>query len=122
VEVSSIWEGRPELAAKHITDGNEQSIWAAAEKERSATATVDLQGESTLDQVMFSDAPYRRTREYSIELFSGGKWTQVGKGTETNFSGHAVVKLNGVKASKIRVTIKNASDTPVIAEIRANGR
>ena len=122
VEVSSIWPGRPELSAKHITDGNEHTIWAAAEKERAATVTVDLQSESTLYQVMFSDAPYRRTREYTIELFSGGMWAKVGEGTETNFSGQALVKLNGVKASRIRVNIRNASDTPVIAEIRAAGK
>ena len=122
VEVSSVWEGRPELAPKNITDGNEKSLYAAAEKERKAVATVDLQEEHTLYKVMFSDAPYRRTRGYTIELLSGGKWTKVGEGTETNFSGQAEVKLNGVKASKIRVTIKDASDTPVIAEIRAVGR
>jgi hypothetical protein len=57
-----------------------------------------------------------------IELFSGGRWVKAGEGTETNFSGHAEVKLNGVKASKIRVTIRKASDTPVIAEIRATGK
>jgi alpha-L-fucosidase len=122
VEVSSVWEGRPQLAARNITDGSEQNIWAAAEKERSAVATVDLKGEHTLHQVMFSDAPYRRTRGYTIEVFSGGKWTKVGEGTETNFSGQAEVKLAGVKASKVRVTIKNATDTPVIAEIRATGK
>lgn len=122
VEVSSTWENRPELVVKHITDGNEQSIFASAEKDRSVTATVDLQNESTIEKVMFSDAPYRRTQAYTIEIFSSGKWIEVGKGTETNFSGHAEVKLNGTKASKIRVTIKNASDTPVIAEIRAFGK
>lgn len=122
VEVSSVWEGRPQLAARNITDGNEQSIWAAAERERKAIATVDLQGESTLYKVMFSDAPYRRTKDYTIELLSGDKWMEVGKGTETNFSGHAEVQISGIKASKVRVTIKNASDTPVIAEIRAFGK
>ena len=122
VEVSSVWEGRPELAAKNITDGNEQTLWAASEKERSGFAIVDLRGEHTLNKVSFSDAPYRRTRGYTIELLTGDKWTKVGEGTETNFSGQEEVKLNGVKASKIRVTITSASDTPVIAEIRAQGR
>ena len=122
VEVSSTWAGRPELDPRHITDGNGQTIWAAAGKERSAVATVDLEGERTVHRIVFSDAPYRRTRAFTIEVLSGGKWTKVAEGTETNFSGQAEVKLAAVKASKIRVTIKAASDTPVIAEISAQGK
>jgi alpha-L-fucosidase len=122
IEVSSVWAGRPELGAASITDGNEQTLWAAAEAERSAVATVDLRGERTLQKVIFSDAPYRRTRAYTIEVLSADQWIQVGEGTETNFSGQVEVKLDAVKASKIRVNIKKASDTPVIAEIRAVGK
>lgn len=122
VEVSSTWQGRPELDPKHITDGTEKTIYAAAENERSATATVDLQGERTLQKIVFSDAPYRRTSSFAIEILAGGAWREVARGTETNFSGQAEVKLDAVKASKIRVNIKKASDTPVIAEIQAFGK
>ena len=60
---------------------------------------MDLRGEHTLYQVSFSDAPYRRTRGYVIELLAGGVWTKVGEGTETNFSGRAEVTLPGGKAA-----------------------
>lgn len=123
VEVSSVWAGRPELDPKHITDGNEQTIWAAAEADRAATATVDLGGERTITKVSFSDAPYRRTRGYAIEaLLADGSWKLLAEGTETNFAGVAEAAVGNLKASKVRVRIKDASDTPVIAEIKVFGR
>ncbi len=122
VEVSSTWAGRPELDPKHITDGNQQTIFATAEKDRTATATVHLRGEHTLHRIVFSDAPYRRTTAYTIEVFAGGVWKEVAKGTESSFSGQVEVKLDAVKATKIRVNIQGATDTPVIAEIQAFGR
>ena len=123
VEVSSLWAGRPELDPKHITDGKEGTIWAAAEAERSAAATVDLEGVHTINRVSFSDAPYRRTRGYAIEaLLPDGTWNVLTEGTETNFAGVAEVAVNNLKASKVRVRIKDAADTPVIAEIKVFGK
>ncbi len=123
VVVSSLWAGRPELSPRHITDGNGQTIWAAAEADRSATATVDLQGEHAITRVSFSDAPYRRTRAYAIEaLLADGTWKRLAEGTETNFAGVADVAVHQLKASKVRVRILKASDTPVIAEIQVFGR
>ena len=58
VEVSSFWPGREkELDKAHITDGKSETTWAADEKARTASVTVDLQGEREVSAAMLSDAP-----------------------------------------------------------------
>ncbi len=124
VEVSSVWAGRDttDLKPAFITDGEESTTWAAAESARSATVTVDLGKECTVRKIIFSDAPYRRTRAFDIEALVGDKWQKIGDGTETNFSGNAEIKVADLKARKIRVNIRQASDTPVVSEIQVLGK
>ena len=124
VEVSSVWPGREtkDLKPSFITDGDEGTLWAAAEADRSATVTVDLGGEQSIQKVVFSDAPYRRTRRFDVEALAGGRWRKIGEGTETNFSGSAEIKVDDLKASKIRLNIRQATDTPTVAEIQVFGK
>jgi len=124
VTVSSVWTGRDktDLKPAFITDGNVKTLWAAEESSREATATVDLGKIHSINKISFSDAPYRRTRDYLIQVFVGNSWKTVGEGTETNFSGTAEVELDGIEASKVRVIIRKASDTPVISEIQVFGK
>jgi hypothetical protein len=124
VEVSSVWPGREtkDLKPSFITDGDEGTLWAAEEAARSATVTVDLGKECVVQKVVFSDAPYRRTRAFDIEALSGGQWRKIGEGTETNFSGSAEIKVNDLKASKIRLNIRKSIDTPTVAEIQVFGK
>lgn len=124
VEVSSVWPGRDKtnLKPEFITDGDETTHWAAEESARSAVITVDLGKESSVQKVTFSDGPYRRTRDYSIEALIGDKWQLLGEGTETNFSGTAEVKVPDFKTRKVRVNIRKAIDTPVVSEIQVFGK
>ncbi len=124
VEVSSVWPGRDlkELKPAHITDGAMGTIWAAEEKARTATITLDLGRECTVQKVVFSDAPYRRTRSWAVEARVGDQWRLLGEGTETNFSGDAEVRVPGLKTRQIRLLIRDASDTPVVAELQVFGR
>ncbi len=124
VEVSSVWAGREttNLKPSFITDGDDTTHWAATEAARSATVTVDLGKQCSIQKVVFCDAPFRRTRAFDIEALVGDKWQKLGAGTETNFSGSAEVKVADVKARKIRLNIRQASDTPVVAELQVFGK
>ena len=124
VEVSSVWPGREtkDLKPSFITDGDEGTLWAAEESARSATVTVDLGKECVVQKIVFSDAPYRRTRAFEIEALTGGQWRKIGEGTETNFSGSSEVRVNDLKAAKIRLNIRKSIDTPTVAEIQVFGK
>jgi len=117
--VSSFWPGRPELDAKHITDGNMGSMWASAEKERSGTVTVDLGQNTEVSAVNLSDAPYGRIKKFDIEVEVGKSWKRVASGT--TIGGNCRVNFDAVTTSRVRVNIRDASDTPTIAEMTVLG-
>lgn len=117
VEVSSFWAGREEeLNKDHITDGKLPTIWAAEEKARSASVTVDLQNECEVGGAMLSDAPYGRTQAFDVEAQVNGGWKKVASGTTIG----SELRLNfaPVKARYFRLNIRQASDTPVVAEFQ----
>lgn len=116
-EVSSFWPGREaQLDARFITDGDPNTLWAAAEHERSAVVTIPLGRVVEIAEIMLSDAPYGRTREFDLEARIGGAWKRITSGT--TIGAHLRVLASGVKADAVRVTIRKASDTPTLAEFR----
>lgn len=119
VEVSSIWAGRPELDPKHITDGNMGTMWAATEKARSGTVTVDLGQATSVSAVRLSDAPYGRTRKFDIEVESGSGWKRVASGT--NIGADLKVGFDAVTTRRVRLSIREATDTPTVANLAVLG-
>ena len=117
VEVSSVWPGREqELDKAHITDGNPQTIWAAEEKARDGWVTVDLQSECGVGGAMLSDAPYHRTQSFDLEAQVGGEWKKIAEGTTIGDELH--LEFAPVKARLFRLNIRQAGDTPTLAEFQ----
>ena len=119
VAVSSSWPGRPELDARHITDGNRGSMWATAEKERSGNVTVDLGALTAVSAVRLSDAPYGRIRRFDIEVETASGWKRVASGGA--IGADARVGFDTVTARKVRLNIRESVDTPTIAELTVLG-
>ena len=119
VEVSSFWAGRPELDKSHITDGNPGTMWATEEKARSGSVTVDLGQAATVTGRRLSDAPYGRIRKFDIEVEVGNAWKRVANGTTIGGAGR--VDFDPVTARRVRLNIREASDTPTIAEMTVVG-
>jgi alpha-L-fucosidase len=116
-EVSSFWPGREaQLSAKHITDGDPATMWAAAEEARSATITLPLGKERVIAGIHLSDAPYQRTQEFAIEARTADGWRMISSGT-TIGSGLRVA-VDGLKTSAVRLQIRKSSDTPTLAEFQ----
>jgi len=118
-EVSSFWAGRPELDKKHITDGNGGTMWAAEEKARSGSITIDLGQPAAVSGVRLSDAPYGRTRKFDIEVEVGSAWKKVAFGTTIGDGNR--LSFDAVTTSRVRLNIREASDTPTIAEMTVLG-
>jgi alpha-L-fucosidase len=119
VTVSSFWSGRPELDAKNITDGNMGSMWASAEKERSGTVTVELGQNTEVSAVNLSDAPYGRIKKFDIEVEVGKSWKRVASGT--TIGGNCRVNFDPIKTQRLRIQIRQASDTPTLANLEVLG-
>ncbi len=116
VEVSSIWPGRNDLIPSHITDGKDETSWAAEEPARAASVSVDLQAEYEVSCARLSDAPFCRTRLFTLEAKVGDAWKKVAEGTTIGdaFS----LSFPPVKARFFRLNIVQASDTPTLAEFQ----
>ena len=119
VTVSSFWYGRPELSFAHVTDGKPDTIWATAEPERKATVTVDLGQSRRVSEVRLSDAPYGRTRRFDLEVETASGWRRVGSGT--TLGSDLRVKFDEVAATRVRLNIHEATDTPTLAEFQVYG-
>jgi alpha-L-fucosidase len=117
VEVSSVWPGREnELNKSHITDGDTGTLWAAAQADRSGWVQVDLQKECDVSRASLSDAPYGRTRAFDLEARVNGEWKKVAEGTR--IGENLNLSFTPVKAQLFRLNIRNASDTPTLAEFQ----
>jgi len=117
VEVSSVWPGREEeLNKSHTTDGNMETLWAAEEPARSAWVKVDLQKEQEVSAIMLSDAPYGRTRTFDLDAQIDGEWKHLVGGT--TIGDKLYLSFPKVKARLFRLNIRQASDTPTLAEFQ----
>lgn len=115
-EVSSFWPGREaQLDAKFITDGDPNTMWAAAEKQREATVTIELPAEREVCEVQLSDAPYGRTTAFEVDVMDGGSWKKVHAGTSIGAARHIPVDA---RTGAVRVRILGATDTPTLSEFK----
>ena len=114
-EVSSFWPGREaQLNAKFITDGNPSTMWAAAEKDRSATITLAVPAGRKPCEVRLSDAPYGRITGHVLEVQRKGTWHKVAEGKGIGPS--LRIPLDGSEATAARLRILSATDTPTLSE------
>lgn len=119
VTVSSFWYGRPELSFAHLTDGNPSTIWASAEPERAATVTVDLGQSRRISEVRISDAPYGRVRRFDVEVETSAGWRKVGDGA--SIGPDRRVAVPDVAGTKVRINLRESTDTPTLAEVTVLG-
>jgi alpha-L-fucosidase len=120
VKVSSTWPGRPQLVQEHITDGDPHSLWAAEEPARAAWVQLDLGTPADVSSALMSDAPYGRTRSYSLEAQVAGEWRVLGSG-ET-LGAQATLHFEPVRAQVFRLSLTETSDTPTLADFQLFGQ
>ena len=119
-EVSSFWPGREEqLDAKFITDGNPSTMWAAAEMDRQASVTINLGSSYEIHGIFLSDAPYGRITDFELQALADGQWRTLRTGKRIGPS--LKLPVEALAASAVRLRIKNATDTPTLAEFEVLG-
>ena len=120
-EVSSFWPGREaQLDAKFITDGDPNTMWAAEEAARSATVTLELGAGLGISEILLSDSPYGRTREFDLEAKTAEGWRKIAGGT--TIGAGLRIPADGLRATALRLNIRKASDTPTLAEFQVFAR
>ncbi len=104
--------------AAHLTDGDLQTFWAAKDVGASVEITLARAAEIRYIQLAEHIALGQRVKAFEVEAYDGKKWIPVGRGTTIGYK--RILKINPVKAEKLRVKITDAKAPAVLAEIKAS--
>jgi hypothetical protein len=95
-------------------------MWAAEESARAATVTINLEAEQQISEIVLSDAPYGRTREFDVEAKTPDGWRKIATGT--TIGGGLRLPVENVRANALRLNIRKATDTPTLADFQIFAR
>jgi hypothetical protein len=94
-------------------------MWATEERAREGVVTLELGAVHILTGLVLSDAPYGRIRSFAVEARRDGIWSEVASGT-TIGANHRVA-LPDLGADGLRLVIRDATDTPTLADFQVLG-
>ncbi len=98
-------------------DGNKETYWATDDGLVNASLTIDL-GEPTIFN-RFLVQEYitlgQRVKKFKVEAEVDGNWKEIANQTTIGYK--RILRLAPVKATKVRLTIEEAKDSPLISTI-----
>jgi alpha-L-fucosidase len=99
----------------NITDDNNESFWAGDKNINSAVIEIQLAKTVTFDRIMIQE-PIKfgqRVSEFEISALVNGEWKTLSKGTTIGYK--RLLKCEKVSASKLKLSILNANNSPAIS-------
>lgn len=103
-------------AAEMACDGNGQTYWSPAGEATQGSFEIDLGGPTTFDRAMLQEmiANGQRVERFKLEAWDGQAWKQCAAGTTIGYK--RLLKFPPVTASKVRISIEDSRDCPMIRE------
>ncbi len=115
VTASSSFSTGKYYSPSNITDGKNESFWAAGKNTNSAIIEIQLTKAATFDRIMIQE-PIKlgqRVSEFEISALVHGEWKTLSKGTTIGYK--RLLKCDKVSTSKLRLSILNANNSPAIS-------
>lgn len=114
---SSVRGNSNDYSANNVLDDNEDTYWTMDDGQTTGNITIDLGDEKTFDIVSIEEYIKlgQRVSEFSVEVYSNGAWKNFGSGY--TIGAKRLVRGTPVKASKIRINIKNSLAVPLIKNV-----
>ena len=113
-----IWEAGLEIPP---TDGNPETYWAVEDGLKTASIDIDLGSSSAVTYVRLAEYIRlgQRVKGFEISTWNGSSWIKQTLTEESTTIGHKrIVKLTSpVSTSKVRVTITDSKDCPLISRV-----
>jgi len=115
IQASNYRMNHPKFAPANIIDKDESSYWAGDDSVREASLEIDLGTPVVFDRILIQEPIQfgQRISEFGIEGKIGGEWKELAKGTTIGYK--RILRISPVQADKIRLIIKNATNTPAIS-------
>ena len=106
----------PDFACHHLTDGLETSSWAS-DSELPIQLELDLGSPKTFDVIELREDLKlgQRIAAFHVQVELDGAWQEFGSGYTVGYK--RLLRGSVVEAQKIRVTITEAQDLPVLTKI-----
>lgn len=111
---SSEWSAG--FAASKATDDDPATRWGAAPTSRSGWLEVDLGKEQRIGGVEIWELNFPRVKSFTVEAKQGEVWSEVARGTA--IKGRKALSFAPVNASRVRLTVHEASEVPTLEEFR----
>jgi alpha-L-fucosidase len=98
-------------------DENKNTYWSTDDHVKQAALTIDLGKPTKFNRFLVQEyIPLgQRVKSFSIEALIEGKWKELSKGTTIGYK--RILRFPGVTASQVRLNIKDAKGSPLIANI-----
>ena len=117
VAASQVRGNAKKYNADKLTDGDKDTYWATDDTVTDATVTLDFGEPTEFNRFLIQEyIPLgQRVQEFSVEAFVDGSWKELAKATTIGYK--RILRLPTVKATKLRVHIKQSKACPVISNI-----
>lgn len=117
VQVSAFRGKDKQYSGNNLTDNNPQTYWTTDDEITTGTLEIDLGKSQKLNFISLQEyIPLgQRIKKFSVEIRANQTWQPVAEGTTIGYK--RILKLNGVEADAVRITIQNAKACPVISEV-----
>ena len=109
--------GDAAYGASNATDGDPDTYWATDDGVLSGSITIDLDGPKTFNRFLVQEhiALGQRVKRFSLEAEVNGEWEMIAEQTTIGYK--RILRLEDVIASRIRLNILDARDSPLISNI-----
>ena len=114
---SSIRGNSSEYSPNNVLDDDDDTYWTMDDGQTTGSLTINLGGEKTFDVVSIEEYIKlgQRISQFSVEVFTNGQWREFGSGY--TIGAKRLVRGNEVRASQIRINIRNSQAVPLIENV-----
>lgn len=107
----------PAFSAGNVLDGDHRTYWAADDGVTSASITIDLDRETTIDHVVLQEyiALGQRILRFSVEAWADGGWKPLAEGTSIGWK--RILPVERTATTRIRFNILEAKACPTLATL-----
>ncbi len=116
-QASSVWSQGAKFSGNNCVDDDPDSYWAAREGVIESAITIHLDGTKTFDRIMLQE-PIRlgqRIAKFAVDAEIDGVWKEIASATTIGYK--RLLRIEPITASKIRLNILEANNTPAISNM-----
>lgn len=114
---SNVRAGAKQYDASRSTDGDELTYWATDDAVKSASLTIDFGVPTTFNRFLIQEYIRlgQRVKTFAVEALVSGTWQEIAQGTTIGYK--RILRFPTVKATQVRMSIKDAKGAPLISNI-----